>query len=220
MVRELAAALDDRADPEAARSMAAYMKNQFPFFGVKAPQRRAVQREVLGDWRSPDPDELLAFADACWAADERELQYGACDWLRRHADRLEPRHLDHVGRLVSTKPWWDTVDALAVHVVGPLAAGHPELRPTLEQWLTSGDLWRERTVILHQLLYRERTDEAFLFEACLAHAPSTEFFHRKAIGWALRQHARTAPDAVRAFVADHEEELSGLSKREALKRLG
>jgi 3-methyladenine DNA glycosylase AlkD len=40
---------------------------------------------------------------------------------------------------------------------------------------------------------------------------------RKAIGWALREYSKSAPDAVRAFVAAHDHELSGLSKREALK---
>ena len=66
---------------------------------------------------------------------------------------------------------------------------------------------------------KQATDEAFLFHACLTHAASTEFFHRKAIGWALRQYAKVSPDAVRIFVADHADELSGLSKREALKHL-
>ena len=54
---------------------------------------------------------------------------------------------------------------------------------------------------------------------CLARAAETDFFYRKAIGWALREYSKTAPDAVRAFIAVHEHELSGLSKREGLKRL-
>ena len=54
----------------------------------------------------------------------------------------------------------------------------------------------------------------FLIRTC-----RTGFFLRKAIGWALREYAKAAPDAVRAYVAEHETELSGLSKREALKHL-
>jgi 3-methyladenine DNA glycosylase AlkD len=104
---------------------------------------------------------------------------------------------------------------LASRVVGPRAE-----RAVLERWLDSGDLWLERTAILHQLGYGDRTDADFLFRACLTHAASTEFFLRKAIGWALRHYARTDPDAVLAFVADHADELSGLSRREALKHLG
>jgi 3-methyladenine DNA glycosylase AlkD len=210
----LGAAFDARRDPEKAVAMAAYMKDQFPFLGIPSPERRVAQREALGDWRTPTGDELATFARACWARDEREFQYAACDTLIRHVKRLGPDALDLCEELITSRPWWDTTDALASRVV----AFHAD-RPTLERWLTSGNLWLERTVIIHQLGYRDRTDEAFLFHACLTHAASTEFFHRKAIGWALRQYAKTDPDAVRRFVAEHDDELSPLSKREALKHL-
>ena len=194
--------------------MAAYMKDQFPFLGVASPERRTAQREALGDWRAPTEDELSDFARACWAKDEREFQYAACDTLLRHVKRIGPDALDLCEDLITDKPWWDTTDALASRVV----AFHAR-RPVIERWLTSGNLWLERTAIIHQLGYQQATDEAFLFHACLTHAASTEFFHRKAIGWALRQYAKVSPDTVRIFVADHADELSGLSKREALKHL-
>ena len=194
--------------------MAAYMKDQFSFLGVASPERRAAQREALGDWRAPTEEELSDFARACWAKYEREFQYAACDTLIRHVKRIGPDALDLCEDLITDKPWWDTTDALASRVV----AFHAR-RPVIERWLTSGNLWLERTAILHQLGYKQATDEAFLFHACLTHAASTEFFHRKAIGWALRQYAKVSPDAVRIFVADHADELSGVSKREALKHL-
>lgn len=218
-VAVLDSALAARADPQRAADLAAYMKGHFRFYGVAAPERRRVQRDTLGDWRDPDPDELVDFARACWAADERELQYAACDVLRRHTGRLRAADLGVLEELITTRSWWDTVDVLAARVVGPLVAAHPELRSAMERWLASGDLWLERAAILHQLGYRGETDEAFLFRACLTHAASTEFFHRKAIGWALREYAKVSPDEVRSFVAEHHDELSGLSRREALKHL-
>jgi len=210
----LVVVLEARADPQRAATMVAYMKGHFAFLGIPSAERRAAQKEVLGDWKAPSAEDLAAFARGCWARDERELQYAACDTIVRHVNRLGPDALGLAEDLITTKPWWDTVDVLASRVVGPLAE-----RPVIDRWLTSGDLWLERTAILHQLTYQERTDADFLFRACLTHAPSTEFFLRKAIGWALRQYARVDPDAVRTFVAAHADELSGLSKREALKRL-
>lgn len=194
--------------------MAAYMKDHFAFFGIPSPERRLAQHQALGDWTAPTADALAAFARGCWAQDEREFQYAACDTLVRHVKRLSSANLDLLEELITSRSWWDTVDILAIRVVGPLAE-----RPIMERWLVSGDLWLERAVILHQLGYKEATDEAFLFRSCLTHAASNEFFHRKAIGWALRQYAKTDPDALRTFVADHADELSGLSKREALKHL-
>jgi len=45
------------------------------------------------------------------------------------------------------------------------------------------------------------------------------FWLRKAIGWALRQHARVDPDWVREDVDSLDDRLSGLSRREATKHL-
>ena len=46
-----------------------------------------------------------------------------------------------------------------------------------------------------------------------------EFFLRKAIGWVLREYAKTDPDAVLQYVAAHRDRLSGLSRTEALRIL-
>jgi len=40
------------------------------------------------------------------------------------------------------------------------------------------------------------------------------------MSWALRGHARTQPEAVRAFLAEHAHALSGLTRQEAGKHLG
>jgi len=109
------------------------------------------------------------------------------------------------------------VDELAKHVVGPLVAGSPALLARMDAWAAGGELWLARSAIVHQLGYRERTDTGRLFAYCAANAASTEFFLRKAIGWALREYARTDPAAVAAFVERNRDDLSGLSRREALK---
>ncbi|MBP9151452.1 MAG: DNA alkylation repair protein [Flavobacteriales bacterium] len=48
---------------------------------------------------------------------------------------------------------------------------------------------------------------------------SNEFFINKAIGWALREYAKTDPDFVRDYVQRMESKLHPLSVREALKNL-
>ena len=64
--------------------------------------------------------------------------------------------------------------------------------------------------------WRAATDVDWLFAACLAQGPHRDFFVRKAIGWALREYSKVDPAAVVAFVEAHEDDLSGLSRREAL----
>lgn len=118
-------------------------------------------------------------------------------------------------QMVQTCSWWDTVDSLA-KTVGYLVQLYPELEADMEAWSKDEDFWVRRVSLLHQLAYKEDTDTEALFRRCAAMAHEEEFFIRKAIGWALRQHSRTDPTAVREFVEAHPE-LSALSKREALK---
>jgi 3-methyladenine DNA glycosylase AlkD len=211
------------ADPERAAGMGAYMRNQFEFLGLATPARRALSREVLAGTAAPDQDELGAVVLACWELPEREYQYFACDLLAAHARTLSPQFLPTVRHLVTTKSWWDTVDALAAAVVGRIVAGYPAAVATMDQWLVDPNLWLNRTAILHQLTGKQDTDTERLFRYCLAQAGHRDFFIRKAIGWALRQYAWTDPAAVHRFVTAHAAELSPLSIREATKnfsRLG
>jgi 3-methyladenine DNA glycosylase AlkD len=136
----------------------------------------------------------------------------------RRTCACSPGFLDTARILISTRSWWDTVDALAAHVVGGIVARDRESVATMDGWLHES-LWLARTAILHQVRFRERTDADRLFRYCLTMAGHRDFFIRKAIGWALREYAKSDPDGVRTFVRAHERTLSPLSVREALKNL-
>lgn len=217
-------ALVEVADPESAPAMAAYLKDHFAVFGIKSAPRRAAQKPLLAELAEADGDEVLDFARACWRQPEREFQYVAADTLRKHeaslgADGQTDEHLAALAELVTTKSWWDTVDSLAAHTVGPLVARNPELEMEMDRWIRSENMWLARTAILHQLAYKERTDADRLFAYADLRGADTEFFIRKALGWALRQYARIDAGAVRDYVLANEDTLSGLTKREALKHI-
>jgi 3-methyladenine DNA glycosylase AlkD len=218
-ITDLRAALEALADPADVEPMEAYMKDQFRFMGVRSAGVRTAAKPFLAAARGVDGDGVIAFVHECWAQPEREFQYVGALFTRRHVRELDPSHLPDVEHFIVTKSWWDTVDSLAAWTVGPLVAANPELVAVMDQWIADENLWLARTAILHQLGYKDDTDAERLFRYAELQAGHTDFFIRKAIGWALRQHARVDPDAVRRFVADHEEQLSGLSKREALKHL-
>ncbi|PSM40889.1 DNA alkylation repair protein [Streptomyces dioscori] len=208
------------ADPERAAAARAYMKDIAPFLGLTTPDRRALSREVLRGTPVPDEADCTAVALRCWQLPEREYQYFAVDLLRRHVRRLSSGFLPVARHLVSTASWWDTVDLLAAHVVGGLVAADPKLRSDMDEWIEDDDLWVVRTALLHQLRYREATDSGRLFAYCVRRSGHPDFFVRKAIGWSLREYAKTDSDAVRAFVARERDRLSPLSVREALKNIG
>jgi 3-methyladenine DNA glycosylase AlkD len=223
----LAAELAARADPAQAAPMAAYMRDQFPFLGVKAPaQARAWAAATAGLPRRLPEDVVAEAAVALWARPEREHQYLACRLVGRHtgaprtAEPPTPAFLDVVERLLTDRPWWDTVDALASHACGDLVRRHASLRPRMDAWLAGDDVWLIRAALLHMNRWGPDRDAGWLFAACLSRAGHPDFFVRKAIGWALREHSKVDAAAVEAFVAAHGTELSGLSRREALKWLG
>lgn len=157
-----------------------------------------------------------------WRANEREYQYAACDLLtdRRVLATLTIGDVPRLQKLIVTKSWWDTVDVLAPTIIGAILRPHAKrVRTTVTQWIASDNIWLQRSAILLQLKYRDHIDEQLLFWCIEQRAASTEFFVRKAAGWALRQYAYTAPDRVREFVESHRSELSALTIREALKHV-
>ena len=129
------------------------------------------------------------------------------------------QHIDDLRRFVTTDAWWDTVDALASPTVGTMVLNHPALTETMDEWIDADDMWLARVAIIHQLRFGERTDGERLFRYSLQRAEDPEFFIRKAIGWALREYAKTDPDAIRSFVDRHVEVLTPLSIHEATKHL-
>lgn len=206
------------ANAENAAAMRAYMKGLFPFFGIKTPDRRELVKEHIALHGAPDQAELPAIARSAFALPQRELHQVAVDLLMKHAKKLGPDELPLMEELVTTKSWWDSVDALAIHVVGVILKRHPKEIPKWnKRWINHKDLWLNRTAIIFQNRWKEDTDRALLFANIDRHAGHTDFFIRKAIGWSLRELGATDPDAVRAFVRSRK--LSPLSAREALKHL-
>jgi len=205
--------------PTEAGPMAAYMKHRFEFLGVKSPARRTASKSMITTSTRGPIDDAVALASRLRAQPEREFHYVAGDLLRANQQRLGCEHIADLERLITTDSWWDTVDALASPTVGTMVRNHPGLIATMATWIESDNMWLARAAIIHQLRFGEDTDVERLFDAAARRASDSEFFIRKAIGWALRKYAQTDPDAVRCFVDAHLDVLSPLSVREATKHL-
>ncbi len=220
LLEQIKQALRPLADPVAAIAMRAYLRDQFNFLGIAAPRRRqALQSLPLQKWTAAS---LLALAEALWQQPEREYRYVAIDLLRRHVKQLSLTDLPALQALIERQPWWETVDGLA-GVIGRIVlqarATQPDAQLAMDAWCRHDCLWVRRVAMLHQLGWRLATDEVRLFAYAEALAPESDFFMRKAIGWALRDYGKWQPAAVLAFIERQQERLSPLSRREAGKHL-
>jgi 3-methyladenine DNA glycosylase AlkD len=224
---EIRGRLAAAADPDRAPAMQAYMKSTLPFRGVSAVPLRRLCSDVFTDMPLADEAEWRTAVLMLWDdASYREERYAALELTGHRRDRAyqHPGTLDLYPHLVVTGAWWDLVDGVAGNRVGPILRAAPhEVTPTVVSWAVADDLWLRRTAVLCQLGSKGATDTALLRTCLEANLEGSrfgsEFFVRKAVGWALRQHARTDPDWVVRFVAEHHDRMSGLSRREALKHL-
>jgi 3-methyladenine DNA glycosylase AlkD len=223
IVERLRVGLAANADPAAAVEMQRYMKSAMPFRGVAKPAREQLLRAAVTAHPLTGPAELDAVARELWdGAEFREERYLALSLTghRPYLGWLDPSWVPLLQHWIVTGAWWDFTDEIASRRIGPLLRAHPAaLRPVIRGWITHPDRWLRRTSVICQLQARDATDTALLTEAIEANLADPDFFLRKGIGWALRQHARVDPDRVRRFVDEHPD-LSPLSRREALRHLG
>ena len=220
---DLREALEGAGDPARAEQQRAYLKSEMAMYGVGVPETRRLARRAAGAhadlWAEAAPWETTL--RRLWdGAAHREERYAALAIIRSkpsasHAGRMESLALyEHFLR---TGQWWDLVDEIS-HAVGLVVREHPAAAARMRVWATDPDMWVRRSAILCQLQHKADTDLDLLTTVIEVNQEDPEFFIRKAIGWALRDYARTDGDWVRAFVQAHPG-LSPLSQREALKRL-
>lgn len=103
-------AYEDAANEENAQAMGKYMRNLFPFYGLKTPTRRELSRPFL---KGVTKEEIAwDLVDLCFEDDYREMQYFALDYLKRVEKQLTFKDLGKIKQLAETKSWWDSVDSL------------------------------------------------------------------------------------------------------------
>jgi 3-methyladenine DNA glycosylase AlkD len=212
--------LQAAADPVRAAGAQAYLKSEMPSLGVGVPQVRRIVKAAAAGLPPATIDELKATVLQLWrGATWREERYAAIDLTGLRLAAGQPGMLAVYEEIIRSGAWWDLVDGVAHRLGGLLQAHREEVTPVLRRWSTDPDFWIRRASITAQLGAKSATDTALLASVIEANVADREFFIRKAIGWALREYAKTDPDWVRAFVQRHGEELSPLSRREALRNL-
>jgi 3-methyladenine DNA glycosylase AlkD len=216
---ELETAFEQRRNNDNATPMEKYMKNHFSFFGLKTDERRAVFKDILKQNKEEIETNSRVIAAELYLKKEREFHYCAIEILIQILkNKYKKKDIHLIEKLLVTNSWWDSVDTISKYILGQYLLEFPnETFTVIGRFSNSKNMWLNRSAILFQLGYKQKTNSYILFSECIKHAQSNEFFIQKAIGWALREYGKTNLEAVKTFVA--QTQLKPLSKKEALKNL-
>ena len=217
-IDDLSKRLELVRDSSRVTAMENYLKNKFPFLGVMSGPRK----EVMRAWKASLPSTLTRnetwdIIRELWQKEEREYHQLALDWmLTWNIKSYEKTDIDHIYFILSNQSWWDTIDGIAVHIVGKYAKKFPEEMPTIiNEWIAHPSFWLNRTCLVYQMKFKDQTDLGLQQGYIHTLKWNKEFFIQKAIGWSLREVSKSNPEWVRAVV--EQEELKGLAYREAMK---
>ena len=215
-IQTLELELKRNANTKIAVAQKAYMRNQFEFYGIKTPLRHEIQKPFLAKSYLPPKTDLEEIIKTLWNKPQREYQFIAQELVFKYTQQFVENDIVLLEFMVTHKSWWDTVDYIAVKLIGAYFTRFPEqLDNYIDRWLTSGNIWLQRCCLLYQLKSKDKMDTQRLQYIIQKLLGSKEFFINKAIGWVLREYSRTNPKWVRDFTENNA--LAKLSRREALR---
>jgi hypothetical protein len=182
-------ALRPLGTPERAAQERRYLKSDLEFLGVTVPDLRRAVRAAVRGYPGIDDQGMVAWAVALWREPVHERRMAALEILT-------------------------------------LAAGGIALRdrsswPLIDEWAIDADFWVRRSALLALLpgVRAGRPDLTRFNRYAEPMLAEKEFFIRKAIGWVLREISRRDPAWVASWTERHLSEMSGVTFREAVRRL-
>ena len=214
---DLEIAFKEFADEANRIPMESYMKNKFQFFGIKSVKRKQLINEVINFNKTEVTGNIRDIVLELYNLPQREFHYCAMELMARLLkNKYQIKDIELIENLLTNHSHWDSVDFIAKHILGNYLLHYPEqTNKTISYFSSSKNIWLNRSAILFQLGYKDKTNANVLFTECKKHSKSKEFFIQKAIGWALREYAKTKPNEVKEFV--NLNNLTPLSRKEALK---
>lgn len=207
----------ENGNPEIAEGQMNYMRNKFEYYGVKAPNWAKFAREIMKSEGIFHDGKLKDFVRLCLREEHREIHYFGIQMVEKATKKEGKDFIDFLEEIILTHSWWDTVDWVSKMVSWHFVRFPEQVKPVTESWMSSENIWLQRTAIIFQRYKKYPTNEKLLFDYILRLKDSEEFFIQKGAGWALRDYSKENPQAVINFIQTYQ--LASLTKREGLKWL-
>lgn len=217
MLIKLKVQFQNKANPQQAKMLGKYMRDQFKFYGLHTPERRSCYKDFLKEEKRKKKIDWNLLNNA-WEEEYRDFQYFVCDYLIAMQKFVTFDDLPKIEKFVRSKQWWDTIDSL-IKPIGYLGLDDKRVDNLMLNWSQDSDFWVRRVAIEHQLLRKNKMNTQLLDQILVNNLNSREFFINKAIGWALRDYSKTNPEWVRTFINRNSDNMAKLSIKEGSKCL-
>jgi 3-methyladenine DNA glycosylase AlkD len=174
-------AFQENNNSENAFAMAKYMKNKFVFFGIRTTERRQLLKEIWNQNKQEVAFNSRAIALYLFAKQEREFHYCAIEILIKELhEKYTKEDIDFIEKLITTNSWWDSVDTIAKNILENYLLEFPNcIEETILRLSNSENMWLNRSALLFQLGYKDKTNFNLLQSICLRHQSSHVFLFKK-----------------------------------------
>jgi 3-methyladenine DNA glycosylase AlkD len=185
------------------------------------PALRGVRRGLSAKLRTVDPADVKAVALGLAKAGRKWLGY---EIVNQHKPALKSVTIKEIEALGEGMASWEEVDSFGVLLSGAAWLNGSISDADVKRWAKSKDLWWRRaalvsTVVLNAKSRGGKGDTKRTLMICGMLVSDREDMIVKAMSWALRSLVPWDAKAVRAFLAEHDEELAARVKREVNNKL-
>ncbi len=213
----------DQLDLRDPRQVASEMIAEMHALPVRStPNERIIIRKYTRQLRQSSPEYVLEMARVLFR--EHGSRWLACEVIASHRAafaRIGEAELKEFGQGIDS---WGSVDGFARLLAGPAWLKGQVSDELIHRWARSEDLWWRRAALVSTVALNVRShggmgDVPRTLDVCRILVDDHEDMVVKAMSWALRELVVHDPDAVRAFLQEHEDTLAARVKREVRNKL-
>ncbi len=218
-IADLQEIFEANRDKDNAVKQEAYLKNQFKFLGLPKPQRALLEKEFVKATKNFEKTVIIKVVFELCNLEYREYMYTAQMVLQSNNALFTYEDILKLSEITLINQWWENTDGFQSFLKKWFRNNPEYIRPFVTEFYKDENMWMRRLAIIAQLGLKEQTDFVILKRAIRYNMKYDEFFIQKAIGWALRDYSKVAPEEVATFISKYESKLSNLAIREGSKYL-
>jgi 3-methyladenine DNA glycosylase AlkD len=236
-LEEIKKQYEARKDPQNAEKIKSYLYSDLFHYGLKTEDSRKVFAAFKEAFKEMGKEKALEWVKKLWAQPSHEERGMAVGIMNMYKKELTPKDMPLIEKMMRESKGWAFLDSLIIPLMHPMLDKYPETYEYLKKWIKDDDFWVRRSAILAQLLFLRKAEGGnrnLYFELIQSQFDESwiekrykdketikraRFFIRKAIGWSLRELSQKEPKTVADFVKKHRDQMSGLSVREATRKL-